>query len=102
MRTQHCIQPQVHLINLVITEALMPMIDMKPAALFPAHGYVAATRALLENTYGIIRPAKSPVTLDSNHFIGAIVDNITGDVREYYHLIKFNLNCAIWQKSFAN
>ncbi len=51
---QHCTQQQVHLINLVITEALMPMIDMKSAALFPAHGYVAATHALLENTYGVV------------------------------------------------
>jgi hypothetical protein len=50
MHAQHCTPQQVHPINLVITEALMPMIDMKPAALFPAHGYIAATHTLLENT----------------------------------------------------
>jgi hypothetical protein len=78
------------------------MINLKPVALFPAHGYIAATHALLENTYGIIRPANSPVTLDSINFIGAIVDDITGDVLEYHHLVKSNTHRAIWQKSFAN
>jgi hypothetical protein len=68
-RAKHCTQQQVHLINLVITEALMPMIDMKPVALFPAHGYLAATHALLENTYGVIQPANSPVMLNSINFI---------------------------------
>jgi hypothetical protein len=33
----------VHLINSAITKALMPLIDLKPAASFPAHGYIAAT-----------------------------------------------------------
>ncbi len=80
----------------------MPMIDMKPTTLFPAHGYVAASRALLENTYGVIRPANSLVMSDSINFISAIVDNITGDVCEYRHLIKSNTHCAIWLKSFAN
>jgi hypothetical protein len=92
---QHCTQQQVHLINLVITEALMPMIDIKPAAMFPAHGYDAATRALLENTYGAVQPANSPVTLDSNNFIGAILSDITGDIREYCHLIKSDTHRAI-------
>jgi hypothetical protein len=99
---QHCTQQWVHLINLVITEALMPMIDMEPAALFPAHGYIAATCALLGNTYGVIRPANSPFTSDSINFIGAIVNDITGDVLEYHHLIKSDTHCAIWQKCFAN
>ncbi len=80
----------------------MPKIDMKPAALFPAHGYIPATRALLENTYSVVQPTNSPVTSDSNSFIGTIVDNITGNVREYCNLIKSDTHCAIWQKSFAN
>ncbi len=100
--TQHCIQQCVHLINSVITKALMPMIDLKPAASIPAHGYIAATCALLKNTHGVSRPANSPVTLDSINFIGAIVDDITGDVLEYCHLIKSDTHCAIWQKSLAN
>jgi hypothetical protein len=49
-RAQHRPQQQVHLINAIITEALMPVVDSKSATLFPPHGYVAATRALLEIT----------------------------------------------------
>ncbi len=75
---------------------------MKPTALFPAHGYVAATRALLKNTYDVVQPANSPVTSDSNNFIGAIVNDITREVRKYCHLIKSDTHCAIWQKSSAN
>ena len=42
------------IINTVITKSLMPLIDLKPTALFPPHGYiVATTRVLLENTYGV-------------------------------------------------
>jgi hypothetical protein len=78
------------------------MIDLKPATLFPAHGYITATCILLENTYGVIRPANSPVMSDFINFIGAIVDDITGDVLEYRHLIKSDTHHAIWQKSFAN
>jgi hypothetical protein len=40
---------QVHLINTAITKALMPLVDLKPTASFPAHGYIAATQALLKN-----------------------------------------------------
>jgi hypothetical protein len=96
--TRQCI----HLINSVITKALMPMIDLKPAASFPAHGYITATCALLKNTYAVIHSANSTVTSDSINFIGANVDDITGDVLEYCHLIKSNTHHAIWQKSFAN
>jgi hypothetical protein len=41
-RAQHQ-SSHVHLINSAITEALMPLIDLKPTASFPAHGYIAAT-----------------------------------------------------------
>jgi hypothetical protein len=99
---QHCSQQCVHLINLVITEALMPMIDLKPIALFPSHGYVAATRPFLENTYAVLRNTQATPPSESFNFIHAIVDNITGDVLEYGHLNKSDTHCPIWQKSFAN
>jgi hypothetical protein len=35
-------------------------------------------------------------------FIGAVVDDITGDVLEYRHLIKSETHKTIWQRSFAN
>jgi hypothetical protein len=100
-----CAQHQsshVHLINSAITKALMPLIDLKPAASFPAHGYIAATRAPLENTYGVIHKANSPVTANSVNFIGAIVNEVTGNVLEYCHRIKSDSHQTIWQHSLAN
>jgi hypothetical protein len=41
-RAQHR-SSQVHLINSTIIKALMPLVDLKPTASFPAHGYIAAT-----------------------------------------------------------
>ncbi len=77
----------------------MPMYDVKPACEYPTHGYVAATRALLVHTYNLV-----PTTLMDTpiNFIGAIVDDITGDVLEYRHLIKSDKHKNIWQRSFAN
>jgi hypothetical protein len=92
----------VHLINSTITKALMLLIDLKPTTSFPAHGYIAAMQALLENTYGVIHKANLPVNADSVNFIGAIIDNTTGDVLEYCHLIKSKSHHTIWQHSFAN
>jgi hypothetical protein len=80
----------------------MPLIDLKPAASFPAHGYIAATRALLKNTCSVIHKPNSPVTANSVNFIGAIIDSITGNVLEYCHLIKSDSHPTIWQHSFAN
>ncbi len=99
---QHCSQQWVHLINLVITEALMPMINLNSAASFPPHSYVSATRALLTNAYGGTRKATTPFSSNSLNFIGAIIEDITGDVLEYCHLIKSDTHQPIWQKSFAN
>jgi hypothetical protein len=92
---------QVHLINSAITEALMPLVDLKPTASFPAHGYIAATQALLKNTYGVIHRTISPINAKVT-FIGAIIDDVTGNVLKYRHLIKSESHRAIWQHSFAN
>jgi hypothetical protein len=80
----------------------MPLVDLKPTSSFPAHGYIAAMRALFEYTYGVIHKTTSPVNADSVTFIGAIIDNVTGNVVEYCHLIKSKSHCTIWQHSFAN
>ncbi len=80
----------------------MPVIDLTPAASFPPHIYVSTTRALLENTYGIVRPPNATTTSNSLNFIGAIIDDITGDILKYCHLIKSDTHCQIWQMSFAN
>jgi hypothetical protein len=80
----------------------MPLIDLKPTASFPAHRYIAAMQAILENTYGVIHKANSPANANSVNFIDAIIDNVTGNVLEYCHLIKSESQCTIWQHSFAN
>jgi hypothetical protein len=100
-RAQHC-AVHVHLINLVITKALMPMINIKPTTTYSSHWYIAATHALLENTYGISRPEAPPTRVASLNFIGAIVDNITGNVLKYCHLMKSDKHRYIWQHSFSN
>jgi hypothetical protein len=38
----------------------------------------------------------------SEHFIGAVIEDTTGDVLEYPHLIKSNKFRKVWQHSFAN
>jgi hypothetical protein len=104
-QAQTCTQHQsshVHLINSAITKALMPLIDLKPTASFPAHWYIAALQALLKNAYGVIHKTNSPVNANSVNFIGAIIDNVTGNVLEYCHLIKSKSHCTIWQHSFSN
>jgi hypothetical protein len=100
-RAQHQ-SSHVHLINSAITKAVMPLIDLKPTASFPAQGYIAATQALLKNTYGVIHKTNSPVNANSVNFIGAIIDNVTGNVLEYCHLIKSDSHHTIWKHSFAN
>jgi hypothetical protein len=68
----------------------MPLINFKPTYKFPAHSQIAATRALHVQTYGINPSMASQPNTASINFIGAIVNNITGNVLEYQHLIKSN------------
>jgi hypothetical protein len=100
-QAQHCTF-HIHLINLAVTKALMPMINIKPTTTYPSHRYIVATHSLLENTYGISRPTDSPTHVDSLNFIGTIIDNITGNVLEYRHLMKSNKHRSIWQHSISN
>ncbi len=99
-RAQHQ-SSHVHLINSAITKALMPLINLKPTASFPAHEYIAATQALLKNTYGVIHKTTSPVNANSVNFIGDIINNVTGNVLEYRHLIKSESHRTIWQHSIG-
>jgi len=105
-RAQHRSQQRIHLTNAIITETLNPEMVSKPTTSQPTYGYIAATRALLHNTYGIGPTAPTPSTTNTTNpqqnFIGAIVDDITGDVLEYRHLIKSDSHGSTWQTSFAN
>jgi hypothetical protein len=77
----------------------MPLIKSKLASNYPTHGYIAATQALLVQTYGIVPTMQKNTSIN---FIGAIVDDITGKVLEYRHLIKSDKHKDIWRHSFAN
>jgi hypothetical protein len=88
----------VHLINSTIMDALMPLMDIKPACNYPTHGYITATQALLVHTYGIVPTMQKNTSIN---FIGAIIDDIPGNVLEYRHLIKSDKHKNIWQHSFA-
>jgi hypothetical protein len=100
-QAQHC-TAHIHLINLAITKALMPMIDIKPIITYSSHGYIVATRTLIKNTYGISWPKASPTRVNSLNFINAIVDNITGNVLKYWYLMKSDKHRPIRQHSFSN
>jgi hypothetical protein len=83
---RHTHSNHIHLINSAISEALLPHHNVNVPTTFPPHGYIATTRALLVQTYGIT--SSTPTTTDDCCFIGAIIDDVTGDVLEYRHLIK--------------
>jgi hypothetical protein len=76
----------------------MPLINIKPACNYPTHGYIAATQALLVQTYGIVPTMQKNTSIN---FIGAIINDITGDVLKYCHLIKSDKHKDIWRHSFA-
>ncbi len=71
----------------------MPLIYTKPACDYPTHGYIAATQALLVQTYGIIPTTQNNTSIN---FIGTIINDITGNVLEYRHLIKSDKHKDIW------
>jgi hypothetical protein len=83
----------VHLINSTITDALMPLNDTKPACNYPTHGYIATTRALLVQTYSIVPTTQNNTSIN---LIGTIVNDITGNVLKYRHLIKSDKHKNIW------
>jgi hypothetical protein len=49
-QAQHC-AAHIHLINLAITKALMPMIHIKPTITYSLHGLIAATHTLHLHTW---------------------------------------------------
>jgi hypothetical protein len=95
---QHCTRAQhqsahVHLINSAITDALMPLINTKPACNYPTHGYIATTRALFVQTYSIAPTMQNNTSIN---LIGTTINDITGNALEYRHLIKSDKHKNIW------
>ncbi len=79
-----------HMINWVITAKLMPL-TVNPASTPPAAiGYAFAAHQLA---------MKNQVAF---HFIGAVIDDKTGNMLEYRPLVKNKNTRALWETSFAN
>ena len=79
-----------HMINCVIAAELMPS-TVNPASAPPAAiGYAFTAHQLaIENQV-------------AHHFIGAVIDNKTGNMLKYHHLVKNENTRALWETSFAN
>jgi hypothetical protein len=85
----------VHMINFIIAEELMPTPALCTCAPSLCHGYAFAAECILLETI-------SPPSHSTIHFIGAIINNDTGDVLEYQHLMKMDKHKNMWAHSFAN
>jgi hypothetical protein len=79
-----------HMINCVIAAELMPS-TINPASTLPAAiGYAFTAHQLaIENQV-------------AHHFIGAVIDDKTGNMLKYRHLVKNENTRALWVTSFAN
>jgi hypothetical protein len=79
-----------HMINCIIAAKLMPstinLASAPPAAI--SYAFVAHQLAI-ENQV-------------AHHFNGAVIDNKTGNMLKYHHLVKNKNTHALWETSFAN
>jgi hypothetical protein len=79
-----------HMINSTVSDTLMPRPVRATANSPPAISYTFAVHQLVLHK------------LATHHFLSAIIDNDTGDVLEYRHLIKNPTTKSVWETSFAN
>jgi hypothetical protein len=83
-----------HMINCIITEELMPTPALCTHPL-SFRGYAFTAECILLETI-------SPPSHSTVHFISAIIDDDTGDVLEYCHLMEMNKHKKVWAHGFAN
>ena len=87
-----------HMINCVIAEHILVEAQMPPPTTrVPTcrQGYAFAAHLLHT------KQLRSAVNA-SEHFIGTVIDDTTGDVLEYQHLIKSDKYRKVWEHSSAN
>jgi hypothetical protein len=80
----------MHMINSAVSNALMPTPVTATANTPPVIGYAFAVHQLALSK------------LATNHFIGAIIEEETGTVLEYRHLVKNPATKSVWETSFVN
>ena len=83
------------MIDCVIAEELIPTPALCTCPPSLHCGFAFTAECILLETI-------SPPSHSTVHFIGAIIDNDTGDVLEYQHLMKMNKHKQVWAHVFAN
>jgi hypothetical protein len=83
------------MINCIIVEELMPTPALCTCPPSLCWGYAFAAECILLETI-------SPPSHSTVHFIGAIIDDDTGDVLKYCHLMKMDKCKKVWAHGFAN
>jgi hypothetical protein len=83
------------MINCVTADKLMPMPSLCTHPPLLHCGYAFAAQSILLETI-------SPPSHSTIHFIGAIIDNNTGNVLKYQHLMKMDKHKHVWAHGFAN
>jgi hypothetical protein len=87
-----------HTINCVIADHVLTEAQLPPPITnAPAHQQEYALAAHLLQRNELHSTANA-----SKHFIGAVINNDTGKVLEYRHLIKSEKHKRIWVRSFSN
>jgi len=87
-----------HMINCVIAEHVLTATQLPPPSTttpMRRQGYALAAHLLHHNEH-------HSAETTAEHFIGAVLDDDTGAVLEYRHLIKSEKYRSIWVHSFAN
>jgi hypothetical protein len=83
------------MINCVIAEELMPTPALCTRPPSRCHGYAFAAECILLKSI-------SPPSHSTVHFISAIINDITGNVLKYCHLVKMDKHKKVWAHGFAN
>jgi hypothetical protein len=83
------------MINCIIADKLMPTPSLHTHSPLLHCGYAFVAESILLETI-------SPPSHSAIHFIGAIIDNNTGDVLKYQHLMKMGKHNHIWAHGFTN
>ncbi len=84
-----------HMINCVIADNLMPTPSLCLHIPFLYCGYAVAAQSILLETI-------SPPSHSTINFIGTIINDDTGNVLEYRHLMKKEKHKNVWAHSFTN
>ncbi len=78
------------MINSAVSNTLMPRLVTATVGTPLTIGYAFAVHLLALSK------------LAANHFISTIIDNDTGAILEYCHLVKNPTTKTVWETSFAN